>query len=112
MAVNEKYFKIREDATIPTLANVIIVLGKEDKKIYDIDVVGVTEKAAEYMQTLSKDGYMGLKRVKSKAKTKPSQVSYNKEDYFVAYKIAKKLGIENMKEDKITKNKIVISTGE
>lgn len=112
MTVNEKYFKIREDATIPTLANVIIVLGKEDKKIYDIDVVGVTEKAAEYMQTLSKAGYIGLKRVKSKAKTKPSQVSYNKEDYFVAYKIAKKLGIENMKEDKITKNKIVISTGE
>ncbi|WP_300327926.1 LytR C-terminal domain-containing protein [Fusobacterium sp.] len=112
MTVNEKYFKIREDATIPTLANVIIVLGKEDKKIYDIDVVGVTEKAAEYMQTLSKDGYIGLKRVKTKAKDKPSQVSYNKEDYFVAYKIAKKLGIENMKEEKLTKNKIVVSTGE
>lgn len=112
MTVNEKYFKIREDATIPTLANVVIVLGKEDKKIYDIDVVGVTEKAAEYMQTLSKDGYIGLKRVKSKAKEKPSQVSYNKEDYFVAYKIAKKLGIENLKEEKLTKNKIVVSTGE
>lgn len=112
MTVNEKYFKIKEDATIPTLANVIIVLGKEDKKIYDIDVVGITEKAAEYMQTLSKDGYIGLKRVKSKAKDKPSQVSYNKEDYFVAYKIAKKLGIENLKEEKLTKNKIVVSTGE
>lgn len=112
MSVEEKYFKIKEDATIPTLANVVIVLGKEEKKIYDIDVVGVSEKAAEYMQTLDKEGYLGLRRVKNKVSEKESQVSYNKEDYFVAYKIAKKLGIENLKEDKNLKNKIVISTGE
>lgn len=112
MTVNEKYFKIKEDATIPTLANIIIVLGKEEKKIYDIDIVGVTEKAAEYMQILSKSGYLGLKRVKNKAENKMSQILYNKEDYFVAYKIAKKLGIENMKEDKLDRNKIVVSTGE
>ena len=32
MSINEKYFKIKEDATIPTLANVVFVLGKEERK--------------------------------------------------------------------------------
>ena len=76
-----------------TVTIVFFVLGKSTKDI------GTLEEG-EYFQDVV--GPLGVE----------SQVSYNKEDYFVAYKIAKKLGIENLKEDKNLKNKIVISTGE
>lgn len=57
MGIEEKYFKIREDATIPTLANVVFVLGKEEKKIFNVEVVGNSQNADAYVSALKKYGY-------------------------------------------------------
>ncbi|MCI6152999.1 LytR C-terminal domain-containing protein [Fusobacterium perfoetens] len=112
MTVDEKYFKLKEDATIPTLANVIMVLGKETDKIYDIELKGKNKEKDIYKRTLEKSGYLGIKSIDTKVSEKGSQIFYNPEDYFVAFKISKKLGIENLKEDKKLKNKIIISVGD
>ena len=47
-------FKIKEDATIPTLANVVFVLGKEERKIFNVEVVGDSATAGIYADTLKK----------------------------------------------------------
>lgn len=112
MTIDEKYFKLKEDATIPTLANVVIVLGKETDKIYDIELKGKNKEKDMYKRTLEKAGYLGIKSIDTKVSEKGSQILYNPEDYFVAFKISKKLGVENLKEDKKLKNKIIILVGD
>lgn len=108
MQVNEKYFKIKEDATIPTLANVAIVLGKESKKIFDIEVLGQGEIAKQYIKALKNDGYNSVIEKKTKISGTDIQINYNKEDYYTAYKIAKKLGINKMIQRDELENKIVV----
>ncbi|MGO2117683.1 MAG: LytR C-terminal domain-containing protein [Fusobacterium sp.] len=108
MQVNEKYFKIKEDATIPTLANVVIVLGKESKKIFDIEVLGQGEIAKQYIKALKNDGYNSVIEKKTKISGTDIQINYNKEDYYTAYKIAKKLGINKMIQRDELENKIVV----
>ena len=108
MNINEKYFKIKEDATIPTLANVIFVLGKEDKKIFNVEVVGDSATAGIYADTLKKDGYNDVTEKKENVKGTDTLINYNEEDYYIAYKIGRKLGIDKFVEKNELKNKIVV----
>lgn len=108
MNVSEKYFKIKEDATIPTLANVIFVLGKEDKKIFNVEVVGDSATAGIYADTLKKDGYNDVTEKKENVKGTDTLINYNEEDYYIAYKIGRKLGIDKFVEKNELKNKIVV----
>lgn len=108
MGVDEKYFKIKEDATIPTLANIVIILGKEDKKIFDVEIVGTGSVAENYVKALKKDGYKGVSQKKNEVKGTDTQINYNGEDYYIAYKIAKKLGIKKLIERNDLKDKAII----
>lgn len=108
MCVEEKYFKIKEDATIPTLANVVFVLGKEERKIFSVEVVGDSATAGLYVDNLKKDGYNDVTQVKEKVKGTDTLINYNKEDYYIAYKIGKKLGIDKFVEKDDLHNKIVV----
>lgn len=108
MCVEEKYFKIKEDATIPTLANVVFVLGKEERKIFSVEVVGDSATAGLYVDNLKKDGYNDVTQVKEKVKGTDTLINYNKEDYYIAYKIGKKLGIDKFVEKDELHNKIVV----
>lgn len=112
MGVDEKYFKIKEDATIPTLANIVIILGKEDKKIFDVEIVGKGSVAENYVEALKKDGYNGVSQKKNEVKGSDTQINYNGEDYYIAYKIAKKLGIKKLMERKELKDKVIIIVNE
>ena len=108
MIIGEKYFKIKEDATIPTLANVVFVLGKEERKIFNVEVVGDSATAGIYADTLKKDGYNDVTQKKEAVKGTDTLINYNKEDYYIAYKIGKKLGIDKFVEKNDLQNKIVV----
>ncbi len=108
MKIDEKYFKIKEDATIPTLANVVFVLGKEERKIFNVEIVGDSETAENYAATLKKDGYNDITQKKEAVKGTDTLINYNKEDYYIAYKIGKKLGITKFVEKKDLQNKVII----
>lgn len=108
MKINEKYFKIKEDATIPTLANVVFVLGKEERKIFTVEIVGEGDNANSYAATLKKDGYNDVVQKKETVKGADTLINYNKEDYYIAYKIAKKLGINKFVEKNDLQNKVVV----
>lgn len=85
MKINEKYFKIKEDATIPTLANVVFVLGKEERKIFTVEIVGEGAGADAYAATLKKDGYNDV--VQRKEKCKRNRYSYQLQQRGLLYSL-------------------------
>lgn len=108
MQLDEKYFKIKDVPSIPTLANVVVILGKEQNMDFNLEVIGTTNTADEMGKELKKLGYKNIKNIKNDSKVENSVIEYNSEDYFIAYKIAQKLDIKDMIEKDSLKNKIMI----
>jgi len=108
MQLDEKYFKIKDVPSIPTLANVVVILGKEQNMDFNLEVVGTTNTADEMGKELKRLGYKNIKNIKNDSKVENSVIEYNSEDYFIAYKIAQKLDIKDMIEKDSLKNKIMI----
>lgn len=108
MRLNEKYFKVKDVPTIPTLANVVVILGKEENVKFDVDIIGKGNVADEFTKELKREGYKNVKNVVTDSKVETPVIEYNPEDYYIAYKIAKKLDIKDMIEKENLKNKINI----
>lgn len=108
MNVNEKYFKIKEENDIPTLASVVLILGKESNIDFKIEVVGTSGNAKEVYKNLGNLGYKNLTLKEQNKNLDKSVIQYNKADYYIALKIAKKLNIDSMIENNELNDKIVI----
>ncbi|MBS9776409.1 MAG: LytR C-terminal domain-containing protein [Fusobacterium sp.] len=104
----EKYFKIKSKSTIPTLANLVVVLGKENEIDFKIKVFTDKDKYSDVSKKVKKIGYSDVIRKDDKIDTQESIIKYNKEDYFTAQKIAKALDIKNIIEASSLKNEIEI----
>lgn len=105
----EKYFKIKSKSAIPTLANIVIVLGKEEKIDFKIEVYSLQETTSKsIIDMLKKQGYKNLSIHKAKEDVQETLIEYSKEDYFIAYKISKLLNINNMVEIDSMKDKVHI----
>ncbi|MDK4483849.1 LytR C-terminal domain-containing protein [Fusobacterium necrophorum] len=107
MTLPEKYFKIQAKPVVPTLANVVIVLGKENNLPFSISIEGTKANIKKAASDLKKAGYKGVK-TSTKTGNEKSFIEYQKEDYFIAYKIAKILEIQDMVEKDSLSNKIEI----
>ena len=111
MQLNEKYFKIQQVPTIPTLANVVVILGQEKNIDFTIEVLGENSTTIQNVSDeLRREGYKKVEIEKDKVKADNAFVEYASEDYFIAYKIAKKLNISNFIENNNLKNKIRVIT--
>lgn len=108
MQFNEKYFKVKDVPTIPTLANVVVILGKEENVKFDVEIIGKGNVADEFSKELKKQGYKNIKNSVTESKVETPVIEYNPEDYYIAYKIAKILDIKDMIEKENLKNKINI----
>lgn len=106
MQLNEKYFKIQQVPTIPTLANVVVVLGKEENVPFEIDVTGNGAGVQAAVNELKKAGYKKVSVEKEGTKSDKKIIEYASEDYFIAYKIARILDISDMIERDGLKNKV------
>lgn len=104
----EKYFKVKTKSTIPTLANIIIILGKEDKIDFKIDLYGTKDNLKDILENLKKENYLNVSSNTEKEDVDKSYIEYNKEDYFIAMKISKLLNIETMLETDNLNNKMNI----
>ena len=51
----EKYFKIKNKSSIPTLANVVLILGKENNTNFSIEVHSSAEEYKPVLETLKKE---------------------------------------------------------
>ncbi len=107
MELDEKYFKIKEEGTLPTLANAIVVLGREQEGLLHINIYSTEKTAAATEKQLKRIGYKSVKGIAGKD-VDNSFVEYNKADYYTAYKLAERLGIKHMVENKDLKEEINI----
>ena len=106
MELDEKYFKIKEEGSLPTLANAIVVLGREQEGILGINIYASETIASNTAKQLERIGYKNVVGKKSDGSLENSFVEYNKDDYYTAYKLAERLGIKNMVENQELKEEV------
>ena len=105
----EKYFKIKTKSTIPTLANIVVIIGSEKDINFKIDIYGEDSVLKDATDKVKKLGYTNVSTSARKEGTEQSVIEYNKEDYFIALKVAKELGITDMIENNDLSNKIGVT---
>ena len=105
----EKYFKIKTKSSIPTLANIVVIIGSEKDINFKIDIYGDEAVLKDATDKVKKLGYTDVSTSARKEGTEQSVIEYNKEDYFIALKVAKELGITDMIENNDLSNKIGVT---
>ena len=105
----EKYFKIKTKSTIPTLANIVVIIGSEKDINFKIDINGSESVLKDATDKVKKIGYANVSTSVAKESSEQSVIEYNKEDYFIALKVAKELGITDMIENNDLSNKIGVT---
>ena len=105
MNLGEKYIKIKSELELPTLANAVIILGKEENIQTKINIHGTDKVTVDAKNVLLKNGYKNI--LTGVENGNLTVVDYRTEDYYIAYKIAKKLGIKNMVENNSGTNNII-----
>ena len=105
----EKYFKIKTKSTIPTLANIVVIIGSEKNINFKIDIYGADSVLKDATDKVKKLGYTDINTSATKEGTEQSVIEYNKEDYFIALRIAKELGITDMIENNELVNRIGVT---
>ena len=105
----EKYFKIKTKSSIPTLANIVVIIGSEKDINFKIDIYGTDSVLKDATDKVKKIGYTNVSTSVAKEGTEQSVIEYNKEDYFIALRIAKELGITDMIENNDLSNKIGVT---
>ena len=105
----EKYFKIKTKSSIPTLANIVVIIGSEKDINFKIDIYGDEAVLKDATDKVKKLGYTNVSTSARKEGTEQSVIEYNKEDYFIALRIAKELGITDMIENNDLVNRIGVT---
>ena len=105
----EKYFKIKTKSTIPTLANIVVIIGSEKNINFKIDIYGADSVLKDATDKVKKLGYTDINTSAAKEGTEQSVIEYNKEDSFIALRIAKELGITDMIENNDLVNRIGVT---
>ena len=105
----EKYFKIKTKSSIPTLANIVVIIGSEKDINFKIDIYGTDSVLKDATDKVKKIGYTNVSTSVAKEGTEQSVIEYNKEDYFVALRVAKELGITDMIENNDLVNRIGVT---
>lgn len=105
----EKYFKIKTKSSIPTLANIVVIIGSEKDINFKIDIYGDEAVLKDATDKVKKLGYTNVSTSARKEGTEQSVIEYNKEDYFIALRIAKELGITDMIENNDLSNRIGVT---
>ena len=105
----EKYFKIKTKSTIPTLANIVVIIGSEKEINFKIDIYGDEAVLKDAIEKVKKIGYTNINTSAAKEGTEQSVIEYNKEDYFIAFRVAKELGITDMIENNDLANRISVT---
>ena len=108
MSLGEKYFRIKEKSSLPTLANVVVILGSEKNNLLNIDISGKESVVNQMYSKLNSSGYINLKKNYKSTNLSKSVIEYSGEDYYIAYKLGEKIGIKNMVENNKLNNKINI----
>lgn len=109
--LDEKYIKIKTDYIVPTIADAVIILGREVGFLTQIVVQSNTKLNSKEYLTL-KNNYRNTKQIKIKTNIEEKSIEYNPVDYYIALKISKLIGIDNMVENVKLNERININLNE
>ncbi len=112
MELDENYLKIKNTPSMPTLASAVFGLGKEEKISTKIKIYGKEVEINKIEKLLKDNDYKNISSERVNIDSKNSTIEYSEEDYFIAYKIGKKIGISNLIEKNEDKNIIKIKIGQ
>jgi len=104
--LDEKYIRIEEKGALPTLANVVLILGRETDNLLNTFVYKYNEFDTENYNFLRENGYKNVRRLKADKEIDKSFIEYKTEDYYIAYKMSKLLNIDNLLENNDLENRI------
>ncbi|MGL6119188.1 MAG: LytR C-terminal domain-containing protein, partial [Fusobacteriaceae bacterium] len=107
MLMNEKYIKTRETAPLPTLANVVFVLGEEKNVEMRIEIVGDKNEVAKAAKNLSRIGYKNI-GTQTLTTEKDTIIEYGKDNYFIAYKIGRRISVNKLVENRSLGDRVKI----
>lgn len=105
MSLDERYIKIKSALDLPTLANAVVILGKEENIETKININGTDKVTKDAKGILEENGYKNISVGTENGNL--TVIDYKVEDYYIAYKIAQKLGIKNMIENKNGKDNVI-----
>ncbi|MGM0508183.1 MAG: LytR C-terminal domain-containing protein [Fusobacteriota bacterium] len=108
LTLSEKNIKIKEDISLTTLSDAVIILGKDRGDLIYIMFKRYNKLDYENYNILKKSGYEDLHRISIDTKINQNKIEYNPEDYYTAFKIGEKLDIQKLFENKDLKNRIDI----
>lgn len=108
LELDEKYLKIKKNSTMPTLANAIIVLGKEQNIKTQIEIIGDKDAADKLERQLKNLNYKNLKTKSNEETIDATTIEYSEDDYFIAYKLSEKLGIKRLEKNSDLKDTVLI----
>lgn len=109
LELSEKYISVKEDSSIASFANLILVLGDDKKAETVIEVYGMGDNKERIISTLKKFEYNQIKDNNKDLKIEDESIEYSKEDYYTAYKIGERIGVKRLIENNALDNIIKIN---
>ncbi|MGL5656299.1 MAG: LytR C-terminal domain-containing protein [Fusobacteriaceae bacterium] len=108
-ALDEKYIKIKEIPSVPSVANLVLILGEESTSNIEIKIFGNKDRGEEVNSILKENEYSKVEIKDTDEKNNDETIEYSEENYYVAYKIGKKLDIKKLVENNELGNIIKIN---
>jgi len=106
ISLDAKYIKIKAKSKLPTPANAVVILGKETDGLLGINIYKNVQADEENVKKLREALYKNLKSTTTKEAIESPYIEYKAEDYYIAFKISKLLGINSLVENNELNNKI------
>lgn len=99
LTIDQNYVRVKEKGSLPTASNVVLILGKEQRDLVNIYVLRKSYYDSDNFNKLKDSGFVTVKRDTTTKSFTQTYIEYNKKDYFIAYKVAKVLGINILKQN-------------
>lgn len=108
-SLDEKYIKIKEIPSVPSVANIVLILGEENTSNIEIKIFGNKNRGEEVNSILKENEYSKVEIKDTDEKNNDETIEYSEENYYVAHKIGKKLDIKKLVENNELGNIIKIN---
>lgn len=107
--IDEKYIKIKEIPSVPSVANIVLILGEEKDVDTVIQIFGDKTRGEEVNSILKEGDYSKIEIKDTSGKNNDETIECAEDNYYTAYKIGKKLDIKKLVENSELGNIIKIN---
>lgn len=106
MSIDDRYIKTAEESPLAAESEIIFIAGDRDEDGVKIVAYGDKKNIKKVEKRLKELKYGNIE--KHIEKVEKTEIKYNKEDYFTAYKLSELIGVREMEEESTLENVIEI----